>query len=141
MSANRGKPFIGSYVASFLLVGLAACSCPKPGPATPPDLTPEEKTQVSVAREQLAAAERKGTWEPQDDAKFSATIATVPPAARLELAKDLVVRLNTDKLRPVHLPPRPGQVVCPGLCDSGVRATTQPVPSTTGKPDTKPDVK
>jgi hypothetical protein len=141
MSVNRGKRFVGSYVASMLLAGLAACSCPKPEAATPPDLTSEEKTQVSVAREQLALAERKGTWEPQDDAKFSATIATVPPGARLELAKDLASRLNSTKLRPVHLAPKPGQVVCPGLCDSGVRATTQTVPSTTGKPDTKPDVK
>jgi len=143
MRANKGRSF-GSCLVSLMLVGLAACCCPKP--VTPAELTPDEQVQVSAAREYLAAAETKGTWDSQDDAKFSATIAKLPPAAHLALGADLVRRLNSEKLRPIHPRPEPGQVVCPGLCDSGVKKDGTPlVPRTPGKPavkqDVKPDVK
>jgi len=143
MRANKGRSF-GSCLVSLMLVGLAACcACPKPEPVTPAELTPEEKVQVSAAREYLAAADAKGTWDPQDDAKFSATIANLPQATHLALGAELVRRLNSQKVRVIHPRPEPGQVVCPGLCDSGVKKDGTPlVPrATPGKPDVKQDVK
>jgi hypothetical protein len=120
---NRTR-LASSWLAPLMMLGLAACYAPKPEPAAPPDLSPEDRTQVTVVREQLATAERQGTWSPDDEAKFSAAIATLPAEARLQLSKDLVLRLNQKKLKPVHPAPVPGQVVCPGLCNSGVQAKT-----------------
>lgn len=105
-----------------MMVGLVACCCPKPDAATPSSLTPEaEKAQVSVVQGQLTVAQTKGTWTPQDDAKFSASIATLNKENRRELMKDLVMRLNSDKLKLSRHTSE--QVVCaPALC-SGVTIT------------------
>jgi hypothetical protein len=132
---NRTR-LASSWLAPLMMLGLAACCAPKPEAAAPPDLSPEDRTQVTVVREQLATAERQGTWSPDDEAKFSAAIATLPAEARLQLSKDLVLRLNQKKLKPTHPAPVPGQVVCPGLCNSGVKATTTTTSTQPGTTDT-----
>ena len=133
-----------AWLTAIILLGASACCGPKPDDVTPQELTQEEKTQITVVRDQLGAAERKGTWEDADHAKFFQNLASLPPGPRLELAKDLVVRLNTGKLKVVHKAPKPGRVVCPAFCDRGVKdGNPVPVPvpvprtNTTGKVDAK----
>jgi hypothetical protein len=119
----------------MLMAGLAACSCPKPETANPPDLTPEEKTQVSAARDYLAGAEKTGTWSDDDDVKYSATIAALPHEARVQLAKDLVSRLNDRKIKVVHKPRGTGPRVCPGFCPARVTTTTTTTQTQPANPD------
>jgi hypothetical protein len=116
-----------------MMVGLAACCCPKPDTVNQGDLTPAEEAQANSARAQLKAAETKGTWNPDDDEAYSAAIANLPHATRLQLAKDLVGRLNDRKIKFVHRPRTGGPRVCPAMCESRV-TTTQ----TTGTKDVPP---
>lgn len=137
MRANKGRWLACSWLVPALVLGLTACCCPKPEAMTPPDLTEPERAQVRVATKQLDDAQnsRNGAWTPDDDSKFSAAISTLPVEPRLHLMNDLVRRQNDEKLKPVHPRRVPGQVVCPGLCDSGVRTTTTTTqPGTTDTP-------
>jgi len=113
-----------------------ACGCPRPDTYAPRDLTPEEKAQVSKAREYLAAAETKGTWSPEDDDKYSEAIAFLPQEAKFQLTKDLFGRLNSKKLKVLRKPRKPGPQVCgPAFCDA--TTVTRQNPNTTGKVDAK----
>jgi len=116
------------------VAGLAACCCPKSDTVTPPELSQEQKAQVTTARAHLAAAETKGTWTPEDDETYSATIATLPQEARFQLAKDLVSRLNSQKIKVIHKPRGTGPRVCAGICPPTRVTTTQTQPGTTDVP-------
>ena len=90
----------------------------------------EQNTQVTTARAHLAAAETKGSWTPEDDEKYSATIAALPQEARFQLAS----RLNDQKIKVIHKPRGTGPRVCPGLCPATRVTTTQPQPGATDVP-------
>lgn len=134
MHANRGKWLRCSWLAPLMMLGLSACCCPKPEPVNPPALTPAEEAQVNAARDQLKAAEAKGTWTPDDNAKFSAATVDLPEHVRFQLAKDLVGRLNDNKIKVIHNPRGNGPRVCPGICPATRVTTAQPQPGSTDVP-------
>jgi hypothetical protein len=117
MRANKGTSLRYLWLAPLLVLGLGCCPCVTP-PITVQELTPEQKAEVSKAREQLASAEtRGGSWSAADDSQFSETIGHLPPDARFQLNKDLFARLNTQKLKPVRVGrPEPSPHVCPTIC-------------------------
>ena len=128
MRADKPRRLRCSWLAPLLMVGLAACACPKPDTIEPRDLTPEEKTQVSVAREYLAAAETRGTWSPDDEEKYSAAIAYLPQEAKFQLKKDLFVRMNSRKIKLIRKVQKPGRRVCPSFCEATTVTRQNPNP-------------
>ena len=111
------------WLAPVLVFGLASCSTAgQPVVPSLQELTPDQDRQVSVVREQFKAAEAKGTWDKDDERKFAANIAALPPGARLQLKEDLIERLNTRKLRPFRRQPS-GPVVCTTLCDAASKSS------------------